>query len=167
MQITKRWLKRKGACRAGITWFSVQEETDGVKVAKKLISEKHLDWADWLITRLMDYHQAVRYAVFSAEQVLDIFEKKYPNDNRARQAIEAARMCIDNPSEENKKRAREAADAILDVPGYAADAAYYAACAAYYAACYAARAAYYAAGEETQLKILNYGIQLLERKEAE
>jgi hypothetical protein len=121
----------------------------------------------------MDYRQAVRYGVYAAEQVLDIFEKENPSDNRVRLAIDAARMCIDNPSEENKKRAREAEDAILDVPGTAALAAYYAGRAAYYAdwaVAYAAGAAKYAvwaagyAGREMQLKILNYGIQLLKEE---
>lgn len=90
MNITKEWLKEKGACSAGAEWFLKQKETDGVNVVKKLIKENQLDWANWLIVRIMDYKQYVSYAVYAAEQVIDIYEKKYPGDDRPRKAIEAA-----------------------------------------------------------------------------
>ena len=129
MIITKEWLKEKNACSDGIIWFKDQEETDGVKVVKKLIKEKRLGWANWLIVRIMTYKQYVSYAVFSAEQVIDIYEKKYPKYNLLLQAIEAAKKCIDNPTPENKV---------------------------------AANAAYAAAGDKMGIKILNYGLKLLE-----
>ena len=139
MKLSVDWLKEKGACSEGVEWFAAQKETDGLKVVKKLAVEDKLSWANWTIVRIMEYSDYVRYAVFAAEQVLDIFEKKYPNDKRPRLAIEAAKKCIDNPSDKNKKVAYAAA--------YAADAAY---------------AAAYAAKKTMQLKILKYGIKLLE-----
>jgi hypothetical protein len=41
--------------------------------------------------------------------VLPIFEKEFPDDDRPRKAIEAARRCIDDPSDGNKAAAEAAA----------------------------------------------------------
>ena len=128
------------------------------------------------------YKMYVSYAVFAAELVLPIYEKKYPEDKRPRQAIEAAKKCIIDPSPENKNAAATA-HAYAAVAAYAAaaaDAAYAAADAAYAAhvyaayaaadaataaadAAYAAYAAYAAAlaAHAVRLKILDYGIKLL------
>ena len=140
MNITEEWLKEKSACREGRIWWRNQKETDGLKVVKALIKDKKLDWANWSITHIMSYEQYVSYAVYAAEQVIEIYENKYPNDKRPRQAIDAARKCIDNPTQENKDAAYAAADA----------------------AAYAAYAAYAA----IKLKILKYGIKLLEGNNA-
>jgi hypothetical protein len=161
VEITRKWLKEQRACADGIEWFNAQKETDSLKVLDALIKDKKLDYANWLIVRLMTYRQYVSYAVYAAEQVIDLYEKQCPDDKRPRQAIEAAKKCIDNPSEENK----QAADAAARVADAATNAAY-AAYAAYaarvadaatnaayaaYVACatYAARAATYAADAAT------------------
>ena len=68
------------------------------------------------------------YAIYAAEQVIGIFEKKYPIDKRPRKAIEAAKAYLKRPCAETKKAAYAAA--------YAAYAAAYAAYA------YASAAAY-------------------------
>ncbi len=154
MKLSIKWLEERNACGSGIGWFKQQKETDAVKVLKKLITEKKLDWASWTIVRVMSYKQYIGYAVYAAEQVIDIYEKKYPKDDRPRKAIEAAKKCIDNSSKENKA---------------AAHAAYTAAHAAYTAAYAAANAAYavandaaYTAAYALKKKILDYGIGLLE-----
>ena len=149
MKLTEQWLKEKSACSEGVGWFLKQKKTDAVKVLEKLIKEKQLPWANWTIVRVMNYKQRVQYAVFAAEQVIDIYEKRHPDDKRPRQAIEAAKKCIDNPSGKNKK----AADAAAYAAAYAAyaDATY----AAYAAVAYAANAA------AMRIKILEYGIKLL------
>ena len=154
MNITKEFLRKTGACREGVKWYLSQQETDGVKVVKKLIEEKRIDWANWLIVRIMTYKQYVSYAVYSAEQVIDIYEKKYPDDKLPRQAIDAAKKCIKSPSLNNKKAAYAAA-ADAAYAAYAADAAADAAYAAY--AAYAA-----AARKAMRIKILEYGITLLQ-----
>ena len=138
MKLTEEWLREKSACSEGVKWFLKQKETDAVKVLEKLIKEKQLPWANWTIVRVMNYKQRVQYAVFAAEQVIGIYEKKYPDDKRPRQAIEAAKKCIDNPSEENKKAAYAAAYAAAAAAAATADAA--AAAAAAYAAAAAAAA---------------------------
>ena len=155
-KITEKWLVKKGACEAGVEAFKNQKEKDSLKILKKLIRVKKLDWANWLIVRVMTYKQYVSYAIYGAEKVIGIFEKKYPNDNRPRRAIRAAQKCIKNPSRKNKAAADAAAtDAANAADAAATDAA---------SAADAADAAYvaYAATAKTKLKILKYGITLLE-----
>jgi len=175
MDISEQWLKESSACKQVRIWWRNQKETDGLKVVQALIKDKKLSWANWTIVRIMSYEQYVAYGVYAAEQVIKIYEKKYPDDKRPRQAIEAAKKCIDNPSQENKAAADAAADAAYAAAYDAADAAYaanaanaaaYAADAAAYDANVAAYDAYadaydaYAANA-MKLKILKYGIKLL------
>lgn len=53
---------------------------------------------------------SVELAVFAAEQVIGNFEKQYPNDKRPREAIEAAKKWIKNPTKENRSAAESAAE---------------------------------------------------------
>ncbi|MFH1640494.1 MAG: putative immunity protein, partial [Candidatus Omnitrophota bacterium] len=162
-------------------WWD-KKERNAVEVLRLLIKQKKYDWANWTIVRVMDYKQYVSYAVYAAKQVIDIYEKEYPDDKRPRQAIEAANKCIKNPSKKNKDAAlaaeyaayaANAANAAYAAAANAANAAAYAAYAANVeyaanAAAYAAFAAYAAAAyaanakKELQLKILQYGIKLLQ-----
>ena len=59
-------------------FYLKQKEKDSIKILQLLMRKRNYDWASWLIVRLMTYKQYVSYAVFAAEQVIDIFEKKYP-----------------------------------------------------------------------------------------
>ncbi len=195
MKLTKDWLSEHHACEEGLIWFGAQQETDWEHIVKKLMLEKRYGWTNWLIIRLMTRKQKICYAIFAARQVLGIFEKKYPKDDRPRKAIEAAEKCLEDDSEQIKNAAAAAASAaasaVYAVTAYAADAAdaAYAAAYAAYAAAYAADAAYavgcgaayaaadaaadaayaayaaYAAAdakEKMQIKILVYGLNLLE-----
>lgn len=66
----------------------------------------------WLAPRLMTTkNQAVEWACFAAEQVLPFFEEKFPNDERPRRAIEAARAWIQEPCEDNRTSTRVASAA--------------------------------------------------------
>ena len=143
--ITKEWLHEKRACAEGYDWFIRQRARDEVKVLEHLIKDEKFDWARWLIVRRMTRKQYLQYAVFAAEQVIDIFEKKYPNDKRPREAITAARKCIEDDTQENR------------------DAAYADAYAAYdaYAAAVAAYAVAADARKEMRTRILTYGISLM------
>ena len=146
MNITKEWLEEMNACTAGIDWFLAQTETAGITVVKKLLAENHFEWANWLIVRLMDRKQKIRYSCFAARQVLVIFEKQYPDDKRPRLALEAAEKCIEEDTQENRAAAREAAWEA-------------------WAAWEAAREAWAAAGEVAmQSKIIENGINILEAK---
>ena len=153
MKLTKDMLLKMNACTPGFDWFNRQNETDVGKLIQLAIDNLDDDvfgFANWAIPQLLDKTNKIRYAVFAAELVLPIFEEKYPDDDRPRKAIEAAKAVI---IEENR----------LDVA--AADAAYAAARAAACAVAYATRAASAAAcaagNKEVQKKILEYGKSLL------
>ena len=165
MEITREWLEEKGACTEGRKWFLRQNKTDAIDVIRALVADNLWDWANWTIVRLMSREQYLSYAIFTAEQVIDIFEARYPDDKRPRQAIEAARVCLQNDTQKNRKAASAAAsdaNAAASDAYAAASAAYAAAYAAAYTAAYAAAAAASAAYASIKTKIINYGVQLLE-----
>jgi hypothetical protein len=195
MKITKRWLEKKYACSEAVQYLKDEKligenSVDLVKRSIKL--GEHLDWAGWMIVRTMKKEQYLAYAIYAAEQVLHIFEKKYPGDRRPREAIRATKRYLKEPTSKNKEAAYAAstaayaAYAAADAAGYAAYAAAgyaayayaadAAAGAAAYAAAYAAdaaagaaayAAAYAAAGaaarKEMQIKILKYSLRLLRK----
>ena len=96
----------------------------------------------------------VRWAAECSKRVLHLYEDKYPDDKRPREAINAALAWAKDPSDKNRDAANAAANA-----AYAAYAAY-AANAAANAAKAAANAAY--ERDKMKIKILGYGIKLLE-----
>lgn len=66
----------------------------------------------WALSRFhfLDTHdKAVRFSIFCAEQCIDHYESKYPEDKRPRNAIDAAKAFAENPTEENKNAANAAA----------------------------------------------------------
>ena len=137
--ITQNWLKENGACPEAANDWHNEEDHGTIETLNRLIN-KNPDWANWLIVRVMTRKQYITYAVFAAEQVIDIYEKKYPEDKRPRQAIQAAKLCLKNNNVKNINAAAYAAGAAYEA-AYAAEAAF----AAAYAAAYAAGAAYAAA----------------------
>ena len=135
--ITKEWLASYSACEDGYAW-ACTVLGEGLTLKEFLPLFNRADWMLWTLKRagsLTDKMVSVRIAIKCAEAVIDIYEKKYPNDSRPRKAIEAAVAYIKDPSEENRKSAYTAA--------YAAYAAAYAD--AYSASAYAAYTAAYAA----------------------
>jgi len=142
--IDLKWLESKGACPEAVAWFKTYDGPKEIEpLAEEMIRLGHLEWLNWGLVRLMTKKQAVEYAIYAAEQVLSIYEDKYPKDDRPRKAIEAAKGYL-----AGRGTAHTAARA-----AYAAAYAARAACAAYaayaaraaraaYAAAYAARAAY-------------------------
>ena len=155
MKITKEWLKKNQACFEAISEFNTYRgDKNLIPILKEMIVRNKLDWANWLIVRNMKYKQYVAYACFAAKEVLELYEKKYPEDLWPHQAIEAAEKCIKDPSKKNKAAAGAAA---RDAAGAAARAAAWAAAGA------AARAAAWDAAWAAMLKkILLNGIILLE-----
>lgn len=187
-KITDEWIKENLPCVGATKWWD-KKERNPIKILKLLIKDKKYSWANWFIVRIMQYRDYVSYAVYAVEQVLDIYEREYPDDKRPQQEIEAAKRCIKNPSEKNKTAAdaaavaattgaADAADtAVAAVATAAAAAAVAAAHSAYaiaaVAAADAAHATYVAvvttatvvvadaAHANMQLKILDYGMKLL------
>ena len=155
MKITSKWLEKQNACPEGKAWFleNFKKETTLKKLIEGLIKAEKWSWGEWLIEKSVNQKQAIRVAIFSAELVIDIYEKKYPEDKRPRQAIEAAKAYLKKPNEVNNAAANRAANA-------AANAAYaaYAAANAAYAAANAANAADL---KETRIKILNYFVEVM------
>jgi hypothetical protein len=143
-KITKKWMIEKNACGEAVkAWEEKGCEPNPIKIINLAMEMNRFDWANWLIVRVMtSYKQYVSYAVFAAEQIIDIYEQKYPNDKRPRAAIEAAKKCITAPTKKNKAAAANATTAAYAATAYA-DAA--AAANAYAAAAAAANAAAYAA----------------------
>jgi hypothetical protein len=145
-----------------------------------LLYTNHWPWANWLVVRLLNRTNQLRYAVYAAKQVLGIYETRYPRDLRPRRAIQAATRCLRNDIPANRKAAYDAAAAACAAATYTASAAAYyaadaasaaacaaadAACAAADAACAAATAADAADGKkELRQKILAYGLRLLRRQ---
>jgi len=150
-KVTPQWLKNRGACLVpsdpGVQWYKKQKDRSPLVLLAHLKAEDHLDWANWLVARLLTPDQCVQYAIFAAESVLYIYEGKYPKDDRPREAIEAAKVY---------PRLKTVSAA------YAAAYAAYAAADAAYAAARTASAAGY---QETLDKIIDYGISLIGQKE--
>ena len=111
MKITLEFLNKFNACSEGLDFVKEKDliGLEAVDFIKKLIEFDKLQWANWLITRVLDNIGRASYAVFAAEQVLSIFEKKYPDDDRPRKAIEATKAYIADPCKENRIAAQSAA----------------------------------------------------------
>jgi len=167
MKITVDKLRELDACDSGIEYFK-SKHSDGVELTD-LIREDIgtnnwtiLEYADWLITHCMTHEQRIDYALYAARLVFPAYQEKYPNDPRVRNYIQAIKDFRDGKI--MKGELQYAANA-------AAEAAYtalapYAAYAAY-AAAHAAYAAHAAAGtfadkNAMMIKILEYGVTLLE-----
>ena len=187
-KLSVKWLEKHNACRPCIKEFKEQNETDPIKILDLLKKAKRFKDANWLICGLFNKKQCIQYAIFAAEQVINIYTNKYPNDDRPQLAIDAAKKVLNNPSKKNDVAAAskaayaasKAAYATAVNAAYAASDAAYAASDAAYAAYAAATAAYaattvdavdaahaavcaaYTAAKQKMLnKIINYGISLL------
>jgi hypothetical protein len=144
-------LKTTKACEEAREWakafYAGRTKATVRAVIADLVRENHQDWALWILPRLMTHRQTVRYAVFCARQSLSVYEARFPNDRRPRQAIDAAEAFVRHPSAKNRAAARAAARAARAAAGdaWAAGDAARAAAGAAWAAGDAARAAAWAA----------------------
>jgi len=206
IKITIKYLKSIDACVDGVKWWRGLKTTDLKTILGTAIASNDptiIEYGNWLICRVFTHEQKVKYAVFAARQVLDIYEKKHPEDTAPRKAIEAAEKWLVTPTADaaanaavdaSANAARAAADAAYaaahtadastnaayavnaaNAARAAAYAAYTAANAAYAAAnaaraanaVYTARAAVHAADAAVKgmkIKIMTYGLTLLEGK---
>src|SRR3990167_2648382 len=83
-----------------------------VKVrGKGLIQDDKECWSEMMLEKTYKWTKkdSVSLAIFSAELVLNNFEKKYPDDKRPRQAIEAAKRVLKNDTAKNRSAAWSAA----------------------------------------------------------
>ena len=157
MKVTIENLKRFNACGDGKEWFKVTfgKSVEENKLILTLAGVGKYDWAWWYLRKVLTKEQSVKIAIYASEQVIGIFEKKYPKDDRPRKAIEAAKAYLKNPCD----KTAAAAHAAYAAAYAAADAAAYAAADA---AAYAAACAECAATENKKLrkKILIYALKI-------
>ena len=176
MKLTTYWFKKWKPCRKGVEWFleNFDYGANTKKVIKKIIKDNELDYANWALVRCMTYEQYVKYACYAAKQVLHIYEKKYPDDKRPRDAINAALKCAKKPTKKNMTSAAFYADAAR-VASYtdaaaarAADSAFFASFAAASASAASASASFTSfaatraasfATRALRIKILNFGLR--------
>jgi hypothetical protein len=176
VKITNGWLKRKEACKDGYDYFvrKYKTGTELTVLLEGLQKDGKQDWAWWVLKNALKKPQSVEIAVYAAESVLQIFEKKYPEDKRTRKAIETAKAWLKNPCEETRMAAWSAAwsakyAAATAAAGSAAEAARSAALSAAVAtaesaAWYAWSAVYSAgAGLSAENKIIDFVIKLLKK----
>ena len=162
MKVTLKFLEEQDACSEGVAFVTEHKliGLQGKEFVKQLMKLDKMDWANWLIVRVMKRKECLSYAIYAAEQVIGIYEKQYPDDKRPRLAIDAAKKVLKKDTKENRDAAWAAADAYdaASAAAWAAADAYDAAYAAAYAA-YAASAA--VARKEMKVRILTYAIGLL------
>jgi hypothetical protein len=143
MKIREARVKELNLGDAAYDWYldNASHITD-LKELLLRVDAKNPDWCRWLFTRLMTRRQCIEIAIFSAEQVIDVYERKYgSNDARPRNAIDAAKAVLKSDTKKNRDKAYAAAWSAA----YAATAAAYASANAAYAAADAANAAWSAA----------------------
>ena len=140
--ITPGWLKSYSACGDGYAW-ACTIIGDGMTLEKFLPKFERADWMLWTLKRAKSLEKIhlVKIAIKCAESVIEIYERKYPKDDRPRKSIEAAIAYAKDPTEANRNAS--AASAASAAASYAAASAASAAAASY--ASYAADAASYAA----------------------
>lgn len=139
MKINKEVISKLNPCKDRFDNF-VKFYGDKEFTKSQFMGLKNISQFDkmWVAFRLMPKGSSVLCAADIAESVLHIFESKYPNDNRPRFAIEAARS--GNVAGDDAYHAAYVAFYVASCVGASHDAAY-AAYAAYYAAYDAAYAA--------------------------
>jgi hypothetical protein len=151
MKLSLKILRKLGACESGIDYYKNNQECESVEIAieKLLASEytKKYNWTNWLISNMLSNDNKIRYAIFAAESVLDLFENGMPKDDRPRKAIEAAKNYLSIKNTAAEDAAGAAARAAARAAWAAEDAAGDAARAAAWAAAWAAWAAEDAAGD--------------------
>jgi hypothetical protein len=141
MRINKKIIKNLNPCKDRFDNFIANYSDYDSNLENFILLDK-ISYNDkiWVFIRLATKEQTVKWALLCAFKVLPVFEDKYPNDKRPRQALEAVEAWLKNPNDTTANAAANAANAAA----YAAYAASYAANAAAYAA-YAASYAAYAA----------------------
>ena len=87
---------------------------DRTELSVKDIAALEIPDADkvWAFTRphfLDTKEKVIRFAVFCAEQCVEIFEAQRPDDKRPQAAVEAAKAWLESPSDESVEAAANAA----------------------------------------------------------
>ena len=103
MKLTKQQIIDLSPCADGLA-FAKSRKFNIVQIWNTC---ERGDWLIWLLQNTnawKDKAQKVEVAVACAEHVLVIFENKYSDDKRPRQAIEAAKLWIESPTPANEQK---------------------------------------------------------------
>jgi hypothetical protein len=153
LRITNEYIASLGPCKDRYENYLLHYKDTDLSISEFLQLD-NITYEDkiWVWKKFATKNEAVKFGLKCAQSVLNIFEDRYPEDKRPRLALEAVDNYLQNPTEENKRKCKNAAYAAAAAAyaaayaAYAAEYAYAAAYAAYaYAAAYAAYAAEYAA----------------------
>jgi hypothetical protein len=172
MNMTVAKLTKLNACPEGIQYFKDHKFKTVEQAITEILKTDHRHkrhWSNWLISRSLSKMDRKRYAIYAAEQVIGIFEKKYPKDKRPRKAIQAAKRYLKNPSKEYKEKYKAASWSAVGAAVNAAAwstvraAAWSTAYVGISASCTADYAAKAAAPDHNKMfeKIIKYGLKLL------
>jgi hypothetical protein len=153
MKITLKFLEEYDACEEGIECFKEHyTEIEHEELIADLIKIKQYDWIVWLISKLLTKIDNVKLSIFAAELCQSVFKEDEKDEvikrcaETSKEAINAAKKYINEPTKENKLLCSTASDAAWEA-SYAVEAESYAETAVRYAvgaARYAAMAASYA-----------------------
>jgi hypothetical protein len=71
----------------------------------KLFKDNKIEDANYLITKMIKSNlKRVRYAVYAAESVVNIYKEKYPDDHRPSNAIKSAKKFLKNPNQKTRDK---------------------------------------------------------------
>ena len=87
-----------------------------VRGKSEIGSDKQV-WSEMQIVKAWEWDKvaSVRLAIFVAEQVIGIYEKEYPNDDRPRKTIEVAKKWLEHPTAKTAYAAYAAAEAGYEI----------------------------------------------------
>jgi len=125
---------------------------------ESIITDNKECWSEMRVIKRYKWKKehSIKLAIFSARLCLSAFEEVYPDDVRPRKAIEAAEICVENPTEGNLQAARSAAESAAWSAAESAESA------ARSAAMSARSAAWSAAESAAKQKMHEYVLSLFE-----
>ena len=155
MKITLELLEKHSACKDGKDWVTSRKLL-GLpfrEFAQKVLDGKKYDWMNWLYNALFTKEQLIKYICYAYDLLLEYITEKYPKDTDSKPLLESMKALVQNPTKENyeafnKLYLADLADRadLADL----ADRAYRA---------YRADRAYRA---KIQLKLVEYGLTLID-----
>jgi len=121
-----KWYKHDGELEMCESGFHCSKEpydafshVQGEILAQVEVRGDHLEqedkevWEEIRIVKTWKWQKkdSVALAIYAAEQVIDIYEKEYPDDKRPKEAIKAAKRWLKNPTKKNRDAAWDVWDA--------------------------------------------------------
>jgi hypothetical protein len=99
--VNKQWLRDKKCCMDGFHWIMKQEDLRADKLIYSMLRYDKLDWCIWVLARVLNKKERIKLAIYAAEDIVDIYSRKYPQDYRPKEALKAAKDVLKDDSPEN------------------------------------------------------------------